>query len=64
MTPWLIAEGLKTMLQDDWSQDADNTWLDVVGPPDMAKDGSATMVVGCKSTGKRFKLTVTEMPSA
>jgi hypothetical protein len=64
MTPWLVAEGLKGTL-DNEKDSEDGAWLTVLGAADMSRDGkTATLMVEHIETGKRYKLTVTEMPSA
>lgn len=64
MTPWLIAAGVKGML-DDEEASGEGTWLAALGGADMSRDGkSAVLMVEHVETGKKYKLTVEELPSA
>lgn len=64
MTPWLLADGIRDMLDDEEASE-DGAWLLALGTADMSRDGkSAVLMVEHVETGKKFKLTVEEVPSA
>jgi hypothetical protein len=64
MTPWLVADGLRSMLDDEEASE-DGAWLLALGTVDMSRDGkTAVLMVEHVETGKKYKLTVEELPSA
>lgn len=64
MTPWLVAAGLKGTLDNEEASE-DGAWLLALGGAEMARDGkTAVLMVEHVETGKTYKLTVEELPSA